>query len=81
MKAHWYELAGNADAVLEFGDMEDPVPGSGEVRVKIAYSGVNPYDTKKEPMGWMWESTHASFQTVTAAASLIRSARVSRKTA
>ncbi len=51
MKAHWYEQAGDADAVLTFGEMADPSPGPGEVRVKIAYSGVNPYDTKKRTNG------------------------------
>ncbi len=47
MKAYWYEKVGDAHSVLEFGEMDNPSPGSGEVRVKIAYSGVNPYDTKK----------------------------------
>ncbi len=51
MKAHWYEEAGDADVVLTFGEMADPSPGPGEVRVKVAYSGVNPYDTKKRANG------------------------------
>ncbi len=51
MKAYWYEKVGDAHAVLEFGDMDDPTAGPGEVRVKLAYSGVNPYDTKKRKSG------------------------------
>ena len=51
MKAHWYEKAGDAYSVLESGEMEDPSPGPGEVRIKVAYSGVNPYDTKKRAKG------------------------------
>jgi NADPH2:quinone reductase len=33
--------------VLVVGEMPDPVPGAGEVRIRIAASGVNPGDTKK----------------------------------
>jgi NADPH:quinone reductase len=33
--------------VFEVGEMADPEPGSGEVRVRVAVSGVNPGDTKK----------------------------------
>ena len=51
MKAHWYENIGDANSVLRFGEMEDPSPGPGEVRIKVAYSGVNPYDTKKRAKG------------------------------
>ncbi|MCP4073907.1 MAG: zinc-binding dehydrogenase, partial [Hyphomicrobiales bacterium] len=51
MKAHWYETVGDVRAVLEFGEMDDPFPGPGEVRVKVAFSGVNPYDTKKRKGG------------------------------
>ncbi|MBX3576492.1 MAG: NADPH:quinone reductase [Rhizobiaceae bacterium] len=46
MKAAWYERNGAARDVLSVGDMETPVPGPGEVRVKIATSGVNPSDVK-----------------------------------
>lgn len=51
MKAYWYEKVGDAFSVLKFGEMEDPSPGPGEVRVKVACSGVNPYDTKKRAKG------------------------------
>jgi NADPH2:quinone reductase len=29
------------------GDLPDPLPGPGEVRVRVRFSGVNPGDTKK----------------------------------
>ncbi len=52
MKAVWYEQPGNASDVLQYGDVEQPEPGAGEVRVKIHVSGVNPSDTKFRS-GWM----------------------------
>jgi NADPH:quinone reductase len=51
MKACWYECAGGAREVLEFGDMPIPEPGPGEVRVKIARSAVNPTDCKRRELG------------------------------
>jgi NADPH:quinone reductase len=45
--AAWYERAGPAAEVLEVGEMPDPVPGPGEVRVRVTLSGINPGDTKK----------------------------------
>jgi NADPH:quinone reductase len=47
MKAAWYEKQGPAREVLIVGDMPDPTPGPGEVRIRIAASGVNPGDIKK----------------------------------
>src|SRR6516162_1877316 len=47
MKAAWYEKQGAARDVLVLGDMDDPRPGTGEVRIRIAFSGVNPGDVKK----------------------------------
>lgn len=47
MKAAWYEKQGPAREVLTVGEMPDPVPGSGELRIRIAASGVNPGDVKK----------------------------------
>jgi NADPH:quinone reductase-like Zn-dependent oxidoreductase len=47
MKAAWYERQGAARDVLAVGEMEDPVPGAGEVRIRVAFSGVNPGDVKK----------------------------------
>ncbi len=47
MKAAWYEQSGAADEVLVVGEAPDPVPGAGEVCIKVAASGVNPGDVKK----------------------------------
>ena len=46
MRAAWYERTGPAREVLVVGEMPDPEPGPGEVRVKLATSGVNPSDWK-----------------------------------
>jgi NADPH2:quinone reductase len=47
MRAAWYEQQGPAREVLRVGVMADPTPGAGEVRIRIAASGVNPGDIKK----------------------------------
>jgi NADPH2:quinone reductase len=47
MRAAWYEKQGPAGEVLVVGEMPDPRPGSGEVRIRIATSGINPGDIKK----------------------------------
>ncbi|HEX4326104.1 MAG TPA: NADPH:quinone reductase [Burkholderiales bacterium] len=47
MQAVWFERTGAAREVLVHGEMPDPQAGAGEVRVKIAYSGVNPSDVKR----------------------------------
>jgi len=46
MRAAWYEKNGAAAEVLAVGEMETPRPGPGEVRVRLATSGVNPSDVK-----------------------------------
>ncbi|MFL4984356.1 MAG: NADPH:quinone reductase [Xanthobacteraceae bacterium] len=46
MRAAYYEKNGPARDVLQLGDVEMPLPGPGEVRVKLATSGVNPSDVK-----------------------------------
>jgi NADPH:quinone reductase len=46
MLAAWYEKNGAARDVLELGEMTTPEPGAGEVRVRLATSGVNPSDVK-----------------------------------
>jgi NADPH2:quinone reductase len=46
MKAVWFEKKGSAREVLVYGEMADPVPEIGQVRVRIHVSGVNPSDTK-----------------------------------
>jgi len=47
MKAAWYERQGPAGEVLTVGELPTPAPGPGEVRIKVAASGVNPGDVKK----------------------------------
>lgn len=47
MRAAWYERQGPAGDVLVVGEMPDPAPGRGEVRMKVAASGINPGDVKK----------------------------------
>jgi NADPH2:quinone reductase len=46
MRAAYYEANGAAATVLRLGELETPQPGPGEVRVKLATSGVNPSDVK-----------------------------------
>ena len=46
MRAAAYERNGPAKDVLELIDLPDPLPGPGEVRIRIATSGVNPSDVK-----------------------------------
>lgn len=46
MRAAFYERPGPADEVLVLGDLADPVPGPGEVKVALQWSGVNPSDVK-----------------------------------
>lgn len=46
MKALWYDRFGAASEVLSYGDMADPVPGDGQVLVRLRASGVNPSDVK-----------------------------------
>jgi len=47
MRAAWYEKQGPARNVLSVGEMPDPIPGVGELRIRIAASGINPGDVKK----------------------------------
>lgn len=47
MKAAWYEKQGPARDVLVVGQMDDPEPGAGEVRIRVVASGINPGDVKK----------------------------------
>jgi NADPH:quinone reductase len=46
MRAAVYERTGPAAEVLTIRDLPTPTPGAGEVRVKVAWSGVNPSDVK-----------------------------------
>jgi NADPH2:quinone reductase len=47
MKASWYEKQGSARDALTIGEKDDPQPLAGEVRIRVAFSGVNPGDVKK----------------------------------
>ena len=51
MQAAYYNQTGAAKDVLKTGEINQPKPGKGEVRVKIHCSGVNPSDTKGRS-GW-----------------------------
>ena len=51
MRAAWYERRGPASEVLVVGEMPIPEPGAGEVRIRLAFSGINPGDVKKRG-GW-----------------------------
>ena len=46
MRAAYYERVGPAREVLTVGELPTPVPGPGEVRVRVHFSGVNPSDVK-----------------------------------
>jgi NADPH2:quinone reductase len=46
MRAIWYEANGPAEQVLIHGELPDPQPGPGEVRVALRASGINPSDVK-----------------------------------
>ncbi len=77
MKAAWYERQGAARDVLVVGDIDNPQPHAGEVRIRIALSGVNPGDVKKREDAL--ESgcrIHVSFHTVTVRAQLMQFERV-----
>ena len=47
MKAVWYERQGPAAEVLVVGETDTPNAGPGELRVKLAASGVNPSDCNR----------------------------------
>lgn len=52
MRAAWYERTGPAAEVLVVGEMPTPEPGPGEVRIRLATSGINTGDVKKR-RGWV----------------------------
>lgn len=47
MKAVWYDRQGPPADVLTFGEIADPEPAAGEVRVRLHASGVNPADCNR----------------------------------
>jgi NADPH2:quinone reductase len=46
MQAAFYERTGPAREVLQVSSLPDPMPGPGELRVRLRWSGVNPTDVK-----------------------------------
>jgi len=46
VRAAFYERVGPASEVLQLGELPEPVPGAGEVRLRMRWSGVNPSDVK-----------------------------------
>jgi NADPH2:quinone reductase len=46
MRAAWYTKNGEARDVMIIGELPTPVPGPGDVRVRLAVSGLNPSDVK-----------------------------------
>ena len=50
MHAAWYEKQGIADDVIQLGEMPIPEPGTGDIRVRVHTSGVNPSDSD---VSWM----------------------------
>ncbi|PND25973.1 NADPH:quinone reductase [Sinorhizobium sp. M4_45] len=46
MRAAFYDRQGSAKEVLSIGELPDPQPGAGEVRVRVVASGINPSDIK-----------------------------------
>lgn len=59
MKVAWYEKQGTARDVLVVGEMDDPQPRAGEVRIRVAFSGVNPGDVKKREDVWRGDAMPA----------------------
>ena len=61
MRAAIYKSAGPAVDVLSVVELPTPQPGTGEVRVKLAYSGANPSDVKSRSgasnRGWNFAQT------------------------
>ena len=51
MRAAFYDILGEANAVLKVGEVPTPTPADGEVRVKLKTSGVNPSDSKARQNG------------------------------
>jgi NADPH2:quinone reductase len=69
MFAAWYERQGPAADVLQVGDLPETAPGPGEVRVRLALSGISPGDIKKRA-GWLGSAM--------AFARIVRSSRTGR---
>ncbi|MET3803050.1 NADPH2:quinone reductase [Nakamurella sp. UYEF19] len=61
MRAAWYDRRGSAREVLVVGDLPDPHPGPGEVRIAVTVSGLSPGDVKKRSS---WLGTDMAFPKV-----------------
>jgi NADPH:quinone reductase len=55
MIAAWYDRQGPAADVLQVGELPEAEPGEGEVRVRLALSGISPGDIKKR-QAWLGSS-------------------------
>jgi NADPH2:quinone reductase len=51
LRAVWYDQQGSPQDSLVVGELPDPMPGAGEVRIALTVSGINPGDMKKRA-GW-----------------------------
>ncbi|NDD01598.1 MAG: NADPH:quinone reductase, partial [Betaproteobacteria bacterium] len=61
-RAAWYEKNGEAQEVMVLGSLPLNAPGRGEVRVRLATSGVNPSDVKSRrarPLTGPWVVPHS----------------------
>ena len=51
MRAAYYTQLGAARDVLRLGELDTPVPGPGDIRVRVRVSGINPSDWKARLRG------------------------------
>jgi NADPH:quinone reductase len=58
MRAAWYDKQGAAREVFNVGEIADPNPGVGEVRIRIVVSGINPGDVKKRQNAFGYGMPH-----------------------
>jgi NADPH:quinone reductase len=58
MRAAWYDKQGAAREVFNVGEIADPNPGVGEVRIRIVASGINPGDVKKRQNAFGYGMPH-----------------------
>ena len=76
LKAAWYEKQGAARDALIVGEMNEPQPLAGEVRIRVAFSGINPGDVKKRQNAFASGChIHVSFRTAMVRGLLMRRAK------
>jgi NADPH2:quinone reductase len=61
VRAAWFDRRGPAREVLVIGEMPDPRPGPGEVRIAVEVSGLSPGDVKKRSD---WQGSVMAFSRV-----------------